>query len=63
MGINRRQFVNGAVATGATLGFPAIVSAQAAPIRLGLLTIKTGPLASGGLDMERVEQLGVEHRA
>ena len=23
------------------------------PIRLGLLTVKTGPLASGGIDMER----------
>ncbi|MDB5804467.1 MAG: transporter substrate-binding protein [Betaproteobacteria bacterium] len=58
MGINRRQFVNGAVATGATLGFPAIVSAQAnGPIRVGLLTIKTGPLASGGLDMERGLQM------
>jgi branched-chain amino acid transport system substrate-binding protein len=54
MGINRRQFINGAVATGAALGFPAIVGAQAnGPIRLGLLTVKTGPLASGGLDMER----------
>jgi len=54
MGINRRQFVGGAAAAGATLGFPAIVSAQAnTPIRLGLLTVKTGPLASGGLDMER----------
>jgi branched-chain amino acid transport system substrate-binding protein len=54
MGINRRQFINGAAAAGATLGFPAIVSAQAnGPIRLGLLTVKTGPLASGGLDMER----------
>jgi branched-chain amino acid transport system substrate-binding protein len=54
MGINRRQFVKGTVAAGATLGFPAIVSAQAnGPIRVGLLTVKTGPLASGGLDMER----------
>jgi len=54
MGLNRRQFIHGAAAAGAMLGFPAIVNAQAGgPIRLGLLTVKTGPLASGGLDMER----------
>ncbi|HEY4371892.1 MAG TPA: ABC transporter substrate-binding protein [Burkholderiales bacterium] len=54
MSMNRRQFVGGAVAAGATLGFPAIVNAQAnGPIRIGLLTVKTGPLASGGLDMDR----------
>jgi len=35
------------------LGFPAIVRAQGEPIRLGLLTVKTGPLASGGIDMEK----------
>jgi branched-chain amino acid transport system substrate-binding protein len=29
------------------------VRAQAGPIRLGLVTVKTGPLASGGIDMER----------
>jgi branched-chain amino acid transport system substrate-binding protein len=57
MGINRRQFVQGAAVAGATLGFPAIVRAQAGPIRLGMLTVKTGPLASGGLDMERGTQM------
>ena len=55
MSFNRRKFIQ---ATGAglgisALGFPAIVRAQSEPIRLGLLTVKTGPLASGGLDMER----------
>jgi branched-chain amino acid transport system substrate-binding protein len=29
------------------------VRSQAQPIRIGLLTIKTGALASGGIDMER----------
>jgi branched-chain amino acid transport system substrate-binding protein len=29
------------------------VRAQQGPIRLGLMTVKTGPLASGGIDMER----------
>jgi branched-chain amino acid transport system substrate-binding protein len=54
MTVNRRRFLQGAAATGTALGFPAFVRAQAGgPIRLGLLTVKTGPLASGGLDMER----------
>ena len=54
MTVDRRRFLQGAAAAGTALGFPAIVSAQAnGPIRLGLLTVKTGPLASGGLDMER----------
>ena len=55
MTFNRRKFVQaaGAVAGASALGFPAIVRAQAQPIRIGLLTIKTGALASGGIDMER----------
>jgi branched-chain amino acid transport system substrate-binding protein len=55
MSINRRTFLTGtATAAGlSALGFPAIVRSQSEPIRLGLLTIKTGALASGGIDMER----------
>jgi len=55
MTFNRRKFVKaaGATAAASALGFPAIVRAQAQPIRIGLLTIKTGALASGGIDMER----------
>ena len=55
MGFNRRKFIQatGAGLGASALGFPAIVRAQGEPIRLGLLTVKTGPLASGGLDMER----------
>src|SRR5919202_1582493 len=55
MTFNRRRFIQaaGAAAGAAQLGFPAIVRAQAGPIRIGLLTIKTGALASGGIDMER----------
>src|SRR5512138_1278802 len=55
MTFNRRKFVKaaGTLAGAAALGFPAIVRSQAQPIRLGLLTIKTGALASGGIDMER----------
>lgn len=53
MTINRRKFVQAAAAGTAALGFPAIVRSQSEPIRIGLLTIKTGALASGGIDMER----------
>src|SRR5499427_6972019 len=53
MTFNRRRFIQ---ATGAGVSasvLPSFVLAQGAPIRLGLMTVKTGPLASGGIDMER----------
>ena len=55
MAYTRRRFIQATgIGLGASaLGFPAIVRAQSEPIRIGLLTVKTGPLASGGLDMER----------
>lgn len=55
MAFTRRRFIHaaGAGLGASALGFPAIVRAQSGPIRLGLMTVKTGPLASGGLDMER----------
>ena len=64
MAFDRRKFIQ---ATGAgvgvsALGFPAIVRGQGAPIRLGLMTVKTGPLASGGLDMERALLMYLKER-
>jgi branched-chain amino acid transport system substrate-binding protein len=59
MAFSRRRFIQatGAAAGASTLGFPAIVGAQGkGPIRVGLVTVKTGPLASGGIDMERALQ-------
>ncbi len=55
MGIGRRQFIQatGVAGTSAALGFSAMSRAQSGPIRIGLMTVKTGPLASGGIDMER----------
>ena len=53
MGINRRRFM---LATGASVGvsvLPTRAYSQSGPIRVGLVTVKTGPLASGGIDMER----------
>ena len=54
MTISRRQFVSGAAGAGfATLASPNLAFAQSgAPVRIGLLAAKTGPLASGGIDME-----------
>jgi len=53
--INRRTLLAGAVTgTAATFArFPAPAVAQAAPFKLGLLTVKTGPLAQGGIQMEQ----------
>ncbi len=52
---SRRHFM-GATAAGAALAtvkFPMPAIAQAAPFKLGLLTVKTGPLAQGGIQMEQ----------
>ncbi len=47
--ITRRTALLG---TGAALAAPA-VRAQAGPMRIGFLTVKTGPLAAGGIQMEQ----------
>lgn len=55
MPMKRRSVLKGMLATGASvaaLKAPA-VHAQAAPFKLGLLTVKTGPLAQGGIQMEQ----------
>ena len=54
MSFDRRSFLQGTAAAGLSLAAPGIIRAQGTnePIRLGLLTVKTGPLASGGIDME-----------
>lgn len=41
-------------AAAAAFKFPIPAIAQAAPFKLGLLTVKTGPLAQGGIQMNRV---------
>src|ERR671936_640174 len=51
MSFTRRRFIQATGATAAAAALP--VRAQAGPIRVGLMTVKTGPLASGGIDMER----------
>jgi branched-chain amino acid transport system substrate-binding protein len=53
MTIERRTVLKGIGAAGisAAFGMPAI--AQAAPFKIGVLTVKTGPLAQGGIQMEQ----------
>ena len=53
MALTRRRFIQAAGLGASALGIPAIVRGQSGPIRVGLMTVKTGPLASGGIDMER----------
>src|ERR1044071_5059647 len=54
MTISRRQFVGGVAGAGLTsMAAPRLSFAQGAgPVRIGLLAAKTGPLASGGIDMD-----------
>jgi len=53
--ISRRTLLAGgaAGAAAALTRFPAPAVAQAAPFKLGLLAVKTGPLAQGGIQMEQ----------
>lgn len=53
--ISRRTIMAGTAAGAvvAAFKFPSPALAQAAPFKLGLLTVKTGPLAQGGIQMEQ----------
>jgi branched-chain amino acid transport system substrate-binding protein len=60
--LTRRTVICGAAgsALAASLSLPAI--AEANPIKIGLLTIKTGPLASAGIQMEQGTVLFLKER-
>jgi branched-chain amino acid transport system substrate-binding protein len=47
---SRRVFLMGSAAA---IAMPAPGFAQAKPVKIGLLTVKTGPLAAGGIQMEQ----------
>ncbi len=51
--LNRRRFMLGAAAGAAVIARPIRLVAQAAPIKIGLMTVKTGPLAAGGIHLEQ----------
>ncbi|MGH7090011.1 MAG: ABC transporter substrate-binding protein [Stellaceae bacterium] len=51
--LNRRSVLLGSAAAAATAALPRVAIAQGKPFKLGLLTVKTGPLAEGGIQMEQ----------
>jgi branched-chain amino acid transport system substrate-binding protein len=51
--INRRKMLAGTAALAGASALPMPAIAQNAPFKLGLLTVKTGPLAQGGIQMEQ----------
>lgn len=64
MSISRRQFVSSVAGAGiASMAAPDLVLAQnSGPIRVGLLAAKTGPLASGGIDMDLAMTMFLKER-
>jgi branched-chain amino acid transport system substrate-binding protein len=54
MSVHRRRVLKGLAASGAAIATMRAPYVQAqAPFKLGLLTVKTGPLAQGGIQMEQ----------
>jgi branched-chain amino acid transport system substrate-binding protein len=53
MKIQRRTVLKGMLAASAAVAAPPFLRAQPAPFKIGLLTVKTGPLAQGGNQMEQ----------
>jgi branched-chain amino acid transport system substrate-binding protein len=51
--VNRRKLLVGTAAVASAAAFPMPSIAQTAPLKVGLLTVKTGPLAQGGIQMEQ----------
>src|SRR6266480_7655474 len=53
MKLERRTVLKGIVGGVSALALKAPAIAQSAPFKIGLLTVKTGPLAQGGIQMEQ----------
>jgi branched-chain amino acid transport system substrate-binding protein len=62
MNVHRRTVLKGMLGTSAIVAAPAIVRAQSGPMKVGFLTVKTGPLASGGIQMEQGLTLYLKER-
>src|SRR3954453_18798138 len=64
MKISRRQFVSGVAGEGiASMAGADLAAAQnSGPVRIGLLAAKTGPLASGGIDMDLALNMYLKER-
>src|SRR5438270_13390937 len=50
--VNRRKFLQSTAAAAGAAAFPLPAVAQNAPLKIGLMTVKTGPLAAGGIHIE-----------
>ena len=55
--VGRRKLLGGSAAAALVANLPTPALAQAKPIKIGLLTVKTGPLAQGGIQMEQGTRL------
>ena len=53
MTMHRRTVLKALAGAGALVAAPAVLRAQTGPMRIGFLTVKTGPLAAGGIQMEQ----------
>ena len=62
MRLTRRAALKSAAASAVSAGLPLPAVAQAKPIKIGLLTIKAGPLASAGIQMEQGTTLFLKDR-
>jgi branched-chain amino acid transport system substrate-binding protein len=50
--VNRRKFLHTTAAAAGAAAFALPAVAQNAPLKIGLMTVKTGPLAAGGIHLE-----------
>jgi branched-chain amino acid transport system substrate-binding protein len=62
MNVHRRTVLKGMLGTSAIVAAPAIVRAQSGPMKIGFLIVKTGPLASGGIQMDQGLTLYLKER-
>jgi branched-chain amino acid transport system substrate-binding protein len=53
MQLHRRTVLKGILGSASALALKTPAIAQSAPFKIGLLTVKTGPLAQGGIQMEQ----------
>jgi len=60
-GVTRRRVLAGSGAAVAMTGLPLPGLAEDRPVKIGLLTVKTGPLAQGGIQMEQGTTLFLKH--
>src|SRR5215831_11235780 len=55
--VERRKLLGGTAAAALVANLPLPAIAQAKPVKIGLLTVRTGPLAQGGIQMEQGTRL------